>query len=234
MSLLLLRKTNTAAAARPHKSTQTLHWCSQWDNINRKSPTHTHTHTDTRKQDEGRTMCFCTRRGHGTSTAAVITMISSNEGATGVNATRLFFFPGLSLLLLLFFWSPSLFLTHIRVLYHVIVFQSRPTSSYPVTGHWQCWQERPAKSGREHKGSCPHLRHRRGRCTADEVCNATYPRCGWCVSKVVLFITVFETLPNLSPIVGKLVTKINDRFHHRSAEKTENREKCLSRCCFVR
>lgn len=27
---------------------------------------------------------------------------------------------------------------------------------------------------------------------------------------------VFETLPNFSPMVGKLTSKINDRFHHRA------------------
>ncbi len=65
------RHAAAAAAARPHKSTQTLHWYSQCDNINRKSllihkhthththtQTHTHTHTD--RQTEGGACVFPT------------------------------------------------------------------------------------------------------------------------------------------------------------------------------
>ncbi len=219
------RRAAATAAAWPHKSTQTLQWCLQRDDINRKSRvshTHKHTHTVRRRVEHVFSRC----QGHSTSMAAVIIMISSNEGATGVNATRLFSLTQPVITTFCF----SLWLTHVLaltlVLHHVILFQSQPCHA-ALSPAWQCWQGRP-KNWRNTKEPS-QLWHRRGRCAADEVCNTTYPL--WLVcQRCCFFVREIETWTKFV-LVGKFVTKKKCHWFRCKLSQSELFVKsCLRNC----
>lgn len=145
-------------------------------------------------------------------------MISSNEGATGVNATRSFFPLNTACYYRFFclFLSDSQGYTHsVLVLYHVILFPITLLSSCPVTRPDNADKGAPktrVRQGGGHKRAATRspLWHRWGHCATDEVCNST---CQFAVvvSRVLLICHSLETLPKFALVgksaIGKMETK---------------------------
>lgn len=151
MSLLLLRKTDTLLLLLllGHKNQH----FTDIPQHKQKIPAHTHsTHTASPCQ------------GRSTSIAAVIIMISSNEGATGVSATRL-----LPL-------TQPVITTFLSRLTPCNSLPITALSGCPVTGLTMLTKAPPKKPGggtQRSRGWVPIMARPRGRHAADEVCNTT-------------------------------------------------------------
>lgn len=145
--------------------------------------------------------------------AAMIIMISSNEGATGVNAARLF--PLTQPVITTF--RLSLWLTH--VLHHVILSQSQPCHA-ALSPACHCWQGRPKNRRGKAQRSRPHYDTAGVGGTADGGLEHHLPIVA-VVSEVLLLCHGFEAVPKFV-----LVGPENNWFHREAAKRTENqREK---------
>lgn len=104
---------------------------------------------------------FSPRQGHSTSIAAMIIMISSNEGATGVNATRSLFpltQPVITAFFCLFLSDSQGYTHSVLVLYHVILFPITLLSSCPVTRPDNADKGAPKTRVRRGRGDTKELR----------------------------------------------------------------------------